>query len=141
MALAYKMNVAYYSLHNKPEWEAKGVTYLTKDELLKSSEIVVLCSPTNVVVLKEREFSVMKPCSMLVQASGGSPFDKQAFYRWIAMDGNFALFDMSANEQNYDAYKDLPNVIFSRLVAGDTYESNERRGKRALENLNHFLNS
>ena len=31
-------------------------------------------------------------------------------------------------------------VIFSRLVAGDTYESNERRGKRAVENLQKYLN-
>jgi len=141
MALAYKMDVVYNSPHRKRDWEEKGVAYLDKDELLESSEIIVLCSSTNVEVLGEHEFQVTKLGSILVQACGGSPFDKPAFYDWIAKNGNFALFDMSANEQNYQVYKDLPRVIFSRLVAGDTYESNERRGKRAIENLQNYLSS
>jgi phosphoglycerate dehydrogenase-like enzyme len=139
MALAYKMDVVYNSPHRKSDWEEKGVAYLDKDELLESSEIVVLCSPTNVEVLGEHEFQIMKLGSILIQACGGSPFDKPAFYDWITKEGNFALFDMSANEQNYQAYKGLPRVIFSRSVAGDTYESNERRGKRAVENLKNYL--
>lgn len=141
MALAYKMDVAYSSPHRKPDWEEKGVVCREKDELLESSEIIVLCSPTNVQVLGEHEFQTIKLGSILVQACGGSPFNKPAFYNWIAKEGNFAMFDMSANEQNYQAYNDLPRVIFSRLVAGDTYESNERRGKRAIENLQNYLNS
>lgn len=139
MALAYKMDVVYHSPHRKQDWEDKGVDYLDKDELLASSEIVVLCSPTNVEVLGASEFKIIKQGSILIQACGGSPFDKPAFYNWIAQDGNYALFDMSANESNYQAYKDLPRVIFSRTVAGDTYESNERRGKRAIENLKNYL--
>jgi phosphoglycerate dehydrogenase-like enzyme len=139
MALAYKMDVVYNSPHRKPEWEKKGVGYLEKDSLLTSSDIVVLCSPTNVEVLGEHEFQAIKVGSILVQACGGSPFQKPAFYDWIAKEGNFALFDMSAGEQNYQAYKDLPRVIFSRSVAGDTYESNERRGKRVVENLRDYL--
>ncbi len=141
LALAYKMDVVYNSPHRKPDWEEKGAAYLDKDELLTTSEIVVLCSPTNVVVLGEHEFQIMKPGSMLVQACAGSPFDKPAFYDWIAKTGNFAIFDMSAGEQNYQTYKDVPHVIFSPLVAGDTYESNERRGKRAVENLQNYLQS
>jgi len=139
MALAYKMDVVYYSPHRKQEWEAKGVKYLSKNNLLSSSEIIVLCSPTNVEVLSEPDFKLMRLNSILIQACGGSPFDKPAFYDWIHQKGNFALFDMSANENNYQAYKDLPRVIFSKSVAGDTYESNERRGKRAVDNLRSYL--
>jgi len=139
MALAYKMDVVYYSPHRKPEWEEKGVTYLDKDELLKTSEIIVLCSATNIQVLGEHEFEIMKPGSILVQACAGTPFDQPAFYGWIAKPGNFALFDISAGEQNYQDYKDLPRVVFPRLVAGDTYESNERRGERVVANLQDYL--
>lgn len=141
MALAYKMKVAYYSPHQKPEWEDKGLTFLDKDELLKSSEIIVLCTPTNVKVLKDEEFRSIKPGSIIVQACSGSPFDKPAFMNWIATDGNYALFDMSAGEANYQLYKDKSRVIFSRAVAGDTYESNKRRGQHALTNLKQFLES
>jgi phosphoglycerate dehydrogenase-like enzyme len=141
MALAYKMKVAYYGPHRKPEWEDLGVIYLEKAALLKQTEIVALCSPTNVEVLNKDDFDVMKPGSILAQACSGSPFDKPAFYDWITKDGNYGLFDMSANQENYNLYKDLPKVIFSTDVAGDTYESNQRRGQRALQNLNTFLDS
>ncbi|HMS31394.1 MAG TPA: NAD(P)-dependent oxidoreductase [Candidatus Saccharibacteria bacterium] len=141
MALAYKMNVAYYSPHRRQEWEDLGVKYESKDELLESCEIVVLCSTTNVEVMGKTEFELMQPGSVLVQACGGNPFDKQAFYDWIAQDGNYAIFDMSANETNHSLYKDLPHVIFSREVAGDTYESNLARGQRALHHLKDFINS
>lgn len=139
MALSYKMNVSYYSPHRKLAWEDRGLTYCEMEKLVKSSEIVVLCSPTNVQVLGEAEFSNMQTGSILVQACGGNPFDKSAFYDWIARDGNFALFDMSANEQNYHLYKDIPRVIFSTDVAGDTYESNLARGQRALQHLEAFI--
>lgn len=139
MALAYKMKVAYFSPHRKADWEDRGVEYKDKDELLKSSDIVVLCSTTNVEVVGKAEFDLLKPGSILVQACGGSPFDKPAFYDWIAKDGNFAIFDMSANEANYKLYKDLPRVIFSEEVAGDTYESNLARGRRAVDNLKGVL--
>lgn len=140
VALAYKMNVFYFSPHRKQDWEERGLVYKSKQELLGLCEIVVLCSPTNIEVMKAAEFKAMKTNSILVQACGGSPFDKPAFYEWIAQDGNYAIFDMSANEKNYNLYKDLPRVIFSEEVAGDTYESNQRRGQRAIENLNSFLN-
>lgn len=139
MALAYKMKVAYYSPHRKQGWEDRGVEYKDKDELLKSSDIVVLCSTTNVEVMEKTEFGLLRPESILVQACGGSPFDKPAFYDWIAKEGNFAIFDMSTNEANYQLYKDLPGVIFSEEVAGDTYESNLARGRRALRHLQDFL--
>lgn len=139
MALAYKMNVTYYSPHRKEEWEDRGVKYQDMNELLQSSEIVVLCSSTNVEVLGKSEFELVQPGSILVQACGGNPFDKPAFYEWIAQEGNYAIFDMSANERNYNLYKDLPRVIFSKEVAGDTYESNLARGRRALQNLEDFL--
>jgi phosphoglycerate dehydrogenase-like enzyme len=139
MALAYKMKVAYYSPHRKQAWEDRGLEYLRMSELMESSEIVVVCSPTNVKVLGEAEFESMRPGSVLVQACSGSPFDKSVFLKWIGQDGNYAIFDMSAGENNYQAHKDLPRVIFSRAVAGDTYESNQRRGQRALVNLSNFL--
>ncbi len=139
MAQAYKMNVSYYGPNRKREWEEKGVIHKGKKELIENSEIIVLCSPTNVEVMGRDEFNSMKANSILVQACGGSPFDKPAFYKWIAEEGNFAIFDMSANERNYELYKDLPRVIFSKHVAGDTYESNLARSKRALHHLKNYL--
>jgi len=139
MALVYNMNVSYFSPHRKQEWEDRGLVYKEMKELLQSSDIVVLCSPTNVEVLGQTDFDSLKQGSILVQACSGSPFDKPAFYSWIAREDNFAIFDMSANEQNYELYRQLPGVIFSRHVAGDTYESNLARAKRGLQHLKAYL--
>ncbi|HSX34384.1 MAG TPA: NAD(P)-dependent oxidoreductase [Candidatus Saccharimonadales bacterium] len=141
MALAYKMQVAYVSPHRRQEWEDRGVAYMEMPELIAASEIIAVCSPTNVQVLGEEEFDTMQPGTILVQGSSGTPFPEPAFAKWVARDGNFALFDMSAGEQNYQLRKNMPRVIFPRAVAGDTYESNQRRGQRALENLRTFLQS
>lgn len=139
MALAYKMKVSYFSPHRKSDWEQRGVKYKDKEKLLQTSEIIFLCSPTNVEVLGKEEFSLIRTGLILVQACGGSPFDKQSFYEWIAKQDNFAVFDMSAGESNHQLYKDIPRVIFSTNVAGDTYESNLARGKQVLQNLEDFI--
>ena len=140
MALAYNMDVRYYGPNRKTEWEDKGVQYKDKNQLLEDSEIIFLCSPTNVEVISSDEFDLLQDGSILVQACGGNPFNIDAFYKWVRRDGNFAIFDMSANERNYELYKDLPGVIFSKLVAGDTYESNLARAKRAINHLKEYLN-
>lgn len=140
LALAYKMNVFYFSPHRKQEWEDRGVDYLGKKVLLELSEIIVLCSPTNFEVLSYTDFEAMRPGSILIQACGGSPFDTSVFMNWVAQDGNFGIFDMSANENNFQLYREHPKVIFSDEIAGDTYETNDRRGQRALQNLYEFLN-
>ena len=139
LALAYKMDIAYHSPHRKQAWEDKGLMYLDKKELLRTSDIVVLCAPTNVEVLGAPEFQAIQQGKILVQASSGNPFNQTAFYNWIAKEGNYAIFDMSAGEDNCRAYRDIPGVIFSTVVAGDTYESNVRRGQHVIQNLKHFL--
>src|SRR4051812_27578252 len=102
------MDVMYYSPHRNEQWEKRGVQYLPMSKLITSSEIIVVCSPTNVRVLSEADFKATREGTVLVQASAGSPFDRLAFLGWIAQEGNYALFDMSAGEDNYRAYKDLP---------------------------------
>lgn len=139
MALAYKMDVSYNSPHRKSDWEERGVKYRDMDDLVSSSEIIVICSPTNVKVLGKKEFALMKPGSIIVQASSGTPFDKTAFLSWIAQDGNYAIFDKSAGEENYQDYKNIPRIIFSEKIGGDTYETDERRGNMVIKNLKAYL--
>lgn len=141
LALAYKMHTGYTGPHRKKDWEEKGLSYQALDELVESSEIIFICSPSNVEVLQEQQFKLIKPGSILVQASAGTPFDFATFKQWVEQEGNFAIFEMSAGIKNYKLYKDLPHVIFSEAVAGVTYESNQRRGKRIVENLQSYLQS
>lgn len=141
LALAYKTEVSYTSPHRKNDWEEKGLQYKDIDTLLGSNEIIFICSPTNVRVLGTEEFKKIKPDSILIQASAGSPFDEEVFKGWIKQAGNFAIFEMSAGVENYQKYKDLPRVIFSEHVAGVTYEYSQRLGRRIVDNLQKYLRS
>lgn len=138
LALAFKMECSYYSPRRKPDWEKRGAQYYELPKLLSSNEIIVSSGPTNTSVLGPSEFSLLTPGSILVQASMGNVFDRQAFLSWIAHEGNFALFDYAAGEENYQAYKDLPRVIFPKIIAGHTQETKERLGKKVIENLMSF---
>lgn len=140
LALAYKMNVLYYSKTRKPEWEQQGAKFKEKTELLSNSDVVVISTPSNLQAIDANEFSLIQPNSVLVQASMGNCFDKDAFNRWIAENNNFALFDYSAGSNNYEAYKDLPNVVFPKVIAGHTQETKRRLGDKVIENLKQFLN-
>lgn len=141
LALAYRTDASYFSLHRKQEWEDRGLRYADLPALLKDNEIVIVSSPTNVEVLGEKEFALLQPGSILVQASAGNVVDRQAFLEWIAREGNFAIFDKSAGEDNYQAYKDVPRVIFADVVAGYTHETLERLYKKVLENIVSYKQS
>ena len=139
LALAYKTNVSYYSSHRKPEWEEKGLQYVEIPELLKTNDVIVASGPSNVEVLGKDEFARIKPGSIILQASSGNVFNREAFLDWVAQDGNFAIFDKAAGEDNYQAYKDLPRVIFAEVVAGDTYETLVRLGQKVYNNVKKYL--
>jgi phosphoglycerate dehydrogenase-like enzyme len=138
MALAYKMDTSYFSLHRKLEHEKLGVLYRDLPDMLEKNEIIVISTPTNVQVLGNEEFDLLRPGSIVVQASVGNAVNREAFLSWIAQDGNYAIFDKSAGEENYHAYKDLPRVIFADVIAGYTHETLERLYEKVIDNLEAF---
>jgi phosphoglycerate dehydrogenase-like enzyme len=141
LAVAYKMQVNYYSRRRKHDWEKRGLQFGELRDLLPRSDIVVISVPTNAKVLGAAEFAIMKPGAVIVQASMGDTFEKEAFLDWIAQRGNFAILDYAAGEQNYLTYKDLPRVIFPRTVAGHTQETIERLGQKVFETYGRILRS
>jgi len=138
LALAYKMKTSYFSLHRKQEWEDRGLRYADLPVLMKENEIIIISTPTNVEVLGEEEFELLQLDSILVQASAGNALNRQAFLGWIAREGNYALFDRSAGEDNYRTYKNVPRVVFADVVAGYTHETLERLYEKVIENLIAF---
>jgi phosphoglycerate dehydrogenase-like enzyme len=139
LALAYKMNVQYVSRTRKSAWEKQGVQFVDKSPLLATSDIVVISTPSNYEAISANEFDLMKPNVVLVQASQGNCFDRSAFLQWVKH--NHAILDYAAGEENYQAYKDLPNVMFLKVIAGHTWETRQRLGARVIENLHSYLES
>ncbi len=100
LALAYKMDVCYYSKTRKPEQEYLGVSYSEKQELLKACQIIVVCTPSNLVAISKDDFELIQSNTVIVQATMGKCLDQEAFLEWIKRDGNFALFDYSAGNES-----------------------------------------
>lgn len=141
LALAYNMRASYFSLHRKPNWEARGLRYEALRDLLATSDIVVISTPTDVRVLGSDEFGLLKTNSILVQASLGTPFDTDAFLEWIARLGNFAMFDHGVGADNVQVYQGLDRVMLSAFSWGVTYEARQRLGQRVVANLRQYVTS
>ncbi len=139
LALAYKMQVSYSSIHRKPKWEEKGVSYKVLDTVLSSSDIIVLTGPTNTQILGKSEFSVIPKGTILVQGSMGSVMNRTAFLDWVKQEGNFAIFDYAAGEENYQCYKNQDRIIFPKIIAGLSYETKQRLGKQVVINLEEYI--
>jgi phosphoglycerate dehydrogenase-like enzyme len=139
LALGLKMNIYYYSLHRKSDWEEKGVKYLNLENLLQACDVTVISTPTNVRALGSKEFKLMKPNSILMYASSGEALDEKTFLEWVSKNDNFALFNLSAGENYYEKFKDVPHVIFPKIMAGHTVETKKRLGKIVIENLKKYL--
>lgn len=141
MALAYKMDVYYYSRTRKIEKEQLGIKYLENDRLLKTCEILVVSTPTNYVALSNKDFELLHQDSVLVQASSGHCIDDEGFAKWIGKQGNLAIFDYSAGSENYGKYKNIPKVIFPKVIAGHTHETKIRLGEKVIKNIKDYINS
>ncbi|MDP3964283.1 MAG: NAD(P)-dependent oxidoreductase [bacterium] len=139
LALAYKMRTRYFSPRRKTEWEEKGARYADIGKLLKTSEIVCISTPSNLNILGKKEFEHINRGSVVIQASMGKVFDHEAFLQWIARDGNYAIFDYSAGEENYQLYHSLPKVIFPKVVAGHSIETRQRLGEIVVEHLQSYF--
>ncbi len=139
LALAYKTDARYFSLHRKDEWDKKGLKYSEKDELLRKSQIIILTGPTNTEVLSTEDFASINDGSIIVQASIGSVMDREAFISWVERPGNFGVFDAAAGTEVRAAYEGLSNVIFQKVNAGLSYETRQRLGDRVVENLKKYL--
>ncbi|HET8884229.1 MAG TPA: NAD(P)-dependent oxidoreductase [Candidatus Saccharimonadales bacterium] len=139
LALAYKMNVSYFSRTRQPDQEAIGVRYREKAELLQSSDIVIICTPSNYEAITKDEFDILASNTILVQASSDTALNRDGFLQWIKHKNNFAIFDYAAGDENYEAYKNIEGVVFPKIIAGHTHETKQRLGDKVIENLAAYL--
>ena len=98
----------------------------------------MISTPTNVKVLGAPEFALLKPNSVLVQASLGTPFDRKAFLQWISTAGGYAIFDQGVGEENLRIYEGLPRVIVAATAFGRTYETSRRLGEKVTASVRAY---
>jgi hypothetical protein len=138
LARGFGMEVGYFSRARKPECELSGATYMSKLELLRSSDIVSLHVPKGTRILSARSFGEMRANAVLVNTCLGMVFTPEDFEAWIKKSTNFAIMDEST-DLAYRQFRELPNVIYPPVIAGRTAESRERLSAQVLANVEAFL--
>ncbi|HZK95433.1 MAG TPA: NAD(P)-dependent oxidoreductase [Prolixibacteraceae bacterium] len=139
-AIHFGMKVFYFSRSRKQELEKTGITFLPLDELMESCDIITTHLPKNTILLNEREFSIKKHNSILINTSLGATFEEEAFVNWISNDStSFAIFDGNAAGSLQDELKNYSNIISSEQFSGFTIEAKKRLSQKVLLNLKTYL--
>lgn len=147
-ARAFEMKVVYfdaYRLDADLEIEL-GVSYLEKDELLKTADFITLNAPLIPSTEKSigaREIALMKPTAYLINASRGGVIDEPALAKAIAekkIAG--AGLDVFLEEPvPFDhPYLALDNVTFTPHIGGGKGGARERQPRAIFANLQRFFN-
>lgn len=138
LALGFNMRVLYNSLSQRPEWDEKGLQFCNLNRLLQTADIISLHVPKNTIILREKEFELIRKGAILVDTCLGIVFDIDAFLKWISKRENFVVFDYK--EELFETVKNLKNIVgLDKGTAGKTRESRERLSQKVLNNLKLYF--
>ncbi|EOS55463.1 2-hydroxyacid dehydrogenase [Paenibacillus barengoltzii] len=138
----FGMQVLYHNRSRKPEAEARlGATYCTLDELLKEADFIVLITPLTPETRKligAREFALMKPTAVFVNASRGATVDEQALTAALQnrqiYGAGLDVFEKEPIDPDHPLLK-LPNVVTLPHIGSATDQTRRQMAMRAAENL------
>jgi len=137
----FGMRVYYYNRSRKYELEMQeGFEYMSLSELMFTCDVVSLHVPKNSIILQERDFSIKKRNSILVNTVIGLTFQKEPFIGWITANKNsFAIFDRVGAGEHYEEFVQHPNIIVSEKSSGFTLEAKARLSEKVMDNLKAYL--
>jgi glyoxylate reductase len=140
-AKGFGMKTIYHNRKRDPEAEKElGAMYVSVDDLLRNSDYVSLhvpLTPETRHLIGEKEFAMMKPTAILLNASRGEVIDEKALIK--------ALKEGRIDSAGLDVYEkeprlspglaELDNVVLTPHTGSATYESRDRMAVMAAENL------
>ncbi|MCC6174164.1 MAG: hypothetical protein IT305_02570 [Chloroflexi bacterium] len=135
-----------YQRHPRPDGPIlAGIRHVALDELYRKSDVVVPCvphTPRTDKMIGEREFGLMKPTAILVNASRGKVVDEQALYRALVerriLAAGLDTFEEEPTPADNPILK-LDSVVATPHVAGGSTESEGFKLPLMLENVERFL--
>ena len=123
---------------------AEGARAASKDEILRAADVVTFhlrLSPETRGFLAERELSLLKRPSILINTGRGALIERSALLDALGEGGLSAGLDVFHDEplKADDPILTLPNVVLSPHNAGQTPEVIRDGLLRAVENIQNFL--
>lgn len=136
------MNVIYHNRSRLPEADEKayGARYVSKEELLKTADHVVLVlpyTPANHHTIGAKEIALMKPTATLVNIARGGIVDDAALAQALKEKKIFAAgLDVFEGEpQVHPELLKLQNVVLAPHIASATEKTRRAMVELAMENL------
>lgn len=138
VALAFGMNVLYFSRTRKPTLEESRLRYASLNDVLAQSDVISTHLPRNTKMLGKAEFDLLSPNTVFINTSVGPTFDFGAFFGWVNKHNNYAIFDHDGafGVQNLELH---PRIIYFPKTSGMTDAAFERLSEKVIENLRSFL--
>ncbi len=141
-AKGFQMPILYHNRRPSPELEAEtGAQYRSLDDLLREADFVVVLVPLSDAtraMFSAREFALMKPTAVFVNASRGPVVDESALYDalkagrpWAAGLDVFAREPITADHPLLT----LPNVTAVPHIGSATVATRTRMATVAATNL------
>ena len=147
IAAAFGCRVLAYSRSQRPEALADGISYVSLDELLQTSDIVSLHVPLTDetrTLIDENRLAMMKPTAVLINTARGPVVDNAALARALN-EGRLAGagIDVFETEPPLDPGHPLAsarNTVLTPHVAFATREALQTRAQIAFANAEAWLN-
>lgn len=142
-ALAFEMNVLYYSRNRKKDFEDLGLKYMEKEDLIKEADIISLHTAYSKELhhmISDAEFKLMKKDTILINAARGPLLDEAALIK--------ALKNKEIKAAGLDVYEfepkfsqelaNMENVILLPHIGNATIEARYEMGRAVVDNLLDF---
>jgi glyoxylate reductase len=145
-AKAFDMKILYTDLIQNPKMVELGAIYVDKETLLKEADFVSLhvpLLPSTTHYISEKEFSIMKNTSVIVNTCSGPVIDEKALVNALKQGEIWgAGLDVFEHEPNIEPeLLDMYNVTILPHIASATMETRTNMGLIAAENIIKVLNS
>ncbi len=138
----FDMRVLYHNRHRRPEVESTvGAEYSSLDELLATSDYVMLCCPLTDAtrgLMNCRTLSRMKPTAVLINIARGGVVETHDLYEALA-EKRIAAAGLDVTEpeplpREHPLLK-LPNVVIAPHLGSATIQTRRRMAELSIENL------
>jgi glyoxylate/hydroxypyruvate/2-ketogluconate reductase len=141
-AMGFGMNVIYHNRSRLPEADEKacGATYVSKEELLKTADHVVLVlpyTPENHHTIGEKELALMKSTATLVNIARGGIVDDLALAQALKAKKIFAAgLDVFEGEPTvHPELLKLSNIVLAPHIASASEKTRRAMVDLAVKNL------
>ena len=144
IALAFKMNIQYWSKNRYLEWEQKGAEFVNLEELFRTSDIVTIhLSPyAPQKIIHENLIKSLKDGAIFVNTSCGSILDQRALFEELSSNRIYAFLDVYDSLPPRKMLKSINTTdnIFTYRAGWYTQEAIVYKGECLLKNIENYIN-